>query len=87
MSLELKLFGDLKIKSPISEKRRGYPAISKSDLSKAKTGNDLIKLYDINRAEIGHFFLNGKFAKLEDKLRDGDSLTVFPRNMVMPCFY
>lgn len=87
MSVELKLFGDLKIKSPISEKRNGYPAILKSDLSKARTGKDLIKIHGINRAEIGHFFLNGKFAKLEDELRDGDSLTVFPRNMLMPCFY
>lgn len=87
MSVELKLFGDLKIKSSISEKRRGYPAILKSDLSKARIAKDLIKVYGINQAEIGHFFLNGKFARLGDELRDGDSLSVFPRNMLMPCFY
>lgn len=80
MSIELKLFGDLRKKA--DPKITGtLPLRIKINDSEIMWVADILRKYMIEDDEVSHIFVNGIYAGLKKKVKNGDKVSLFPRNM------
>ncbi|MFX1309681.1 MAG: MoaD/ThiS family protein [Promethearchaeota archaeon] len=80
MSIELKLFGDLRKKA--DPKITGtLPLRIKINDSEITWVADILRKYMIEDDEVSHIFVNGIYAGLKKKVKNGDKVSLFPRNM------
>jgi molybdopterin converting factor small subunit len=69
MRVTIKLFATLR-QGRFSEEEREYPA--------GTTTGHIIEELGMSAEEAALIFVNGRHAKVEDELHDGDTLAVFP---------
>jgi len=83
LSIHIKLYGELKDKL----KEQGYSAgtPSTTDLKKDEIEivSDILKKLNIDRSEISHIFVNGKYCGLGKDVKDGDRIGLFPKKMAL----
>lgn len=80
MPIDLKLFGDLRKKA--DPKVSGtLPFRLKIDDSGIIWIADILRKFSIEDDEVSHIFVNGRYAGLKKKVKSGDTVSLFPRNM------
>ncbi|MFX1411064.1 MAG: MoaD/ThiS family protein [Promethearchaeota archaeon] len=80
MSIDLKLFGDLRKKA--DPKVPGtLPLRLKINDPEITWVADLLKKFMIEENEVSHIFVNGIYAGLKKRVKPGDKVSLFPRNM------
>ena len=82
MTIKVKLFGDLRKKSKqeISGTSSLKLEINNSEINKIL---DVLKIFTIEEEEVSHIFVNGRYAGLRKNVVDGDTVSLFPRNMAL----
>jgi molybdopterin converting factor small subunit len=80
MPIRVKVFGDLrkKIKPNI---KGSLPLKFNIDENDAERVSDILNKYNIKEHEIIHIFVNGRYSGLTKKVKDGDTVAIFPINM------
>lgn len=81
MTIQVKLFGDLRKKAHQKEVFGGAPIILRIDASKTNTVSDILKTLNIKESEVSHIFVNGKYSGFRKNVRRTDLVALFPRNM------
>ncbi len=82
MPIYLKLFGDLRkkadpnIKGSLSLKLE----INDSEISNVQ---GILRKFNIDDNEVYHIFVNSVYAGLKKNVKDGDKVSLFPRNMAL----
>ena len=82
MPILVKLFGDLR--------KKAHPDITgslplKLNISGASLVrvSDILKKYNIEENEVTHIFVNGSYSGFTKKVKNGDIVAIFPRNMAV----
>jgi molybdopterin converting factor small subunit len=80
MSIDLKLFGDLRKKA--DPKILGTLSLRlKINDSEITWITDILRKFKIEEDEVSHIFVNGRYSGLKKKVASGDKVSLFPRNM------
>ncbi|MFW9968774.1 MAG: MoaD/ThiS family protein [Candidatus Odinarchaeota archaeon] len=80
MPIDLKLFGDLRKKADL-EIPGTLPLRLKLNDSEIIWVADILRKFEIEANEVSHIFVNGIYAGLKKKVKSGDTVALFPRNM------
>jgi len=80
MSINLKLFGDLRIKAEPNVSGT-LPLRLKIDDSEIMWVADILRKFKIEDSEVSHIFVNGRYAGFKKRVKPGDTVSLFPRNM------
>jgi molybdopterin converting factor small subunit len=82
MPISLKIYGDLrkKVDPTISGTLSLKLEIEDQEISWVA---DILKKYKIGDNEVSHIFVNGIYAGLKKKVKSGDKVSLFPRNMAL----
>ncbi len=80
MSIDLKLFGDLRKKADpkVSGTLPLRLKISDSDITWIA---DILRKFNIEDDDVSHIFVNGRYAGFKKRVINGDKVSLFPRNM------
>ena len=80
MPIQLKLFGDLrkKVEPQISGTMSLRLQLNDLDIIRVF---DILSKFNIEESEVSHIFVNGRYAGFRKKVRYGDTVALFPRNM------
>jgi len=81
MTIQVKLFGDLRQKIQEKKVTGGASIILNIDDPKIETVADILKKLSIEESEVSHIFVNGKYSGFSKKVKDSDLVALFPRNM------
>ena len=82
MSVTVKLFGDLR-KKGAHEVTGGVPKLSTITSKGLTTVSDLLTHLNIKHSETSHIFINGVYSGFSKTIKDGDCISIFPRNMAL----
>ena len=82
MPIRIKLFGDLrkKVKPDI---KGSVPLKFNIDDNGIERISDIFKKFSIEANEVIHIFVNGSYSGLTKKVKNGDIVAIFPRNMAV----
>jgi molybdopterin converting factor small subunit len=80
MSITVKLFGDLRKKGS-TDITGGLPRLITINNKGLATISDLLEYLNIKQRETSHIFVNGVYSGFSKKIKDGDCIGLFPRNM------
>ncbi|MFX1451941.1 MAG: MoaD/ThiS family protein [Promethearchaeota archaeon] len=83
MSLQVKLYGDLKKKVKHKKVDVGAPTTLNIKDESIEIVTDILKKLGIRESEISHIFVNGKYSKLGRKVKNGDRIGLFPKRMAL----
>ena len=83
MTLQVKLYGDLKEKVQNKSTFVSAPTTVSIDNKNVITVLDILKKLVINETEISHIFVNGKYSELGRRVKNGDRIGLFPRRMAL----
>ncbi|MFX0186151.1 MAG: MoaD/ThiS family protein [Candidatus Hodarchaeota archaeon] len=83
MPLQVRLYGDLKEKAKQQSIDVGVPITLNIEDKGIKTVLDVLKKLIIEKTEISHIFVNGKYSEIGRRIRDGDRVGLFPRRMAL----
>jgi molybdopterin converting factor small subunit len=80
MTINVKLFGDLRKKADpnISGSLPLRLKINDPDISWVK---DILRKFKIEDEQVSHIFVNGIYAGFKKRVKSGDTVSLFPRNM------
>lgn len=81
MSVKVKLFGDLKKKSPKQTENIGAPTILTIENTGIERVMDIINKLSIEESEVSHIFVNHKYSGFRKSVKAGDTVALFPTNM------
>jgi hypothetical protein len=81
--LEIHLYGHFR--SLVPDSCASEDTILKLDFQEGEIFSNLIQRLGLSRDELGDCFINGKIAKPNMRLHDGDRIGLFPFNMVLLC--
>ncbi|MFX0022299.1 MAG: hypothetical protein ACFE9S_08220 [Candidatus Hermodarchaeota archaeon] len=81
MVIKLKLYGDLREKFPQKYNKMGTPVTLDIKSDGIKTVFDILKKFNITNDEISHIFINNKYSGIENQVKEGDRVGVFPKRM------
>ncbi len=82
MPIDLKLFGNLRKKA--DPKITGTLSLRlKIDDPEITWVADILRKFKIEDSEVSHIFVNGIYAGLKKKVKPGDKVSLFPRNMAL----
>jgi molybdopterin converting factor small subunit len=81
MSITVKLFGDLRKKTCTNDLTGGIPSLITINNKGLATISDLLEYLNIKQSETSHIFINGVYSSFSKKIKDGDRIGLFPRNM------
>jgi molybdopterin converting factor small subunit len=82
MTIQVKLYGDLRKR--VSPEISGTASILLDlDESEIKYVIDALNNINIEADEVGHIFVNHRYAGLRKSVKDGDTVALFPRNMLL----
>ena len=82
MSVTVKLFGDLR-KKGATDFTGGTPKLTTITRKGLATVSDLLTHLNIKPSETSHIFINGVYSGFSKTIKDGDSISIFPRNMAL----
>jgi molybdopterin converting factor small subunit len=80
MPIRIKFFGDLRKKVEPGIKG-SMPLKFDLDHNGIDRISDILKKYSIEEKEVIHIFVNGRYSGFTKKVRNGDIVAIFPRNM------
>ncbi|MFX1316203.1 MAG: MoaD/ThiS family protein [Promethearchaeota archaeon] len=83
MVLTVKLYGDLREKSKQPEFEMGKPSTLRIESNGIQTIFDILNKFNIEKNELSHIFVNGKYCGLGKKVSDGDRIGLFPKRMAL----
>jgi molybdopterin converting factor small subunit len=83
MTILVKFFGDLRKKVNPDKISGGLPLIIQLESNDIETISDILKKYSIQPEETHHLFVNGGYSGFNKKIRDGDRVAIFPKNMAL----
>ncbi len=82
MPINLKLFGDLRKK--VDPNITGTLSLRlKIDDPEILKVQDILRKFSIDSSEVSHIFVDGIYAGLKKNVKDGDKVSLFPRNMAL----
>jgi molybdopterin converting factor small subunit len=81
MTIQVKLFGDLRKRDPKVEVIGGSSTIVTLDESHIERVSDILKKLNIEETEVSHIFVNGKYSGPRKKVQNSDIVSLFPKNM------
>jgi molybdopterin converting factor small subunit len=81
MAIQVKLYGELKKKTNQANDDTSKPHTVKIVNEGINTVFDLLDKLGLEQSEISTIFVNGKYCGPGKKLKDGDRIGLFPRNM------
>ncbi|MHA2196443.1 MAG: MoaD/ThiS family protein [Promethearchaeota archaeon] len=80
MSILLKLFGDLRKKAKHDIK--GSMSLRLNiETSQVERVIDIARKFNIEEDEVCHIFVNGRYSGFTKKVKEGDIVALFPKNM------
>ena len=82
MPIRVKIFGDLRKKVQPGIKG-SLPLKFSIDDDGIDRISDIFKKYSIEENEVIHIFVNGRYSGLTKKVKNGDIIAIFPRNMAV----
>lgn len=81
MPIQVRLYGDLRKILPQHNYSKGAPSVIDIDGTEIKLVSDIFKKIGIEESETSHIFVNRIFSGLLKKVKDGDRVAIFPKNM------
>ncbi|MBY9014307.1 MAG: MoaD/ThiS family protein [Candidatus Lokiarchaeota archaeon] len=81
MTILVKIFGDLRKKIEGSKISGSLPLNLHIESDEIETIADVLNKYAIEKEETSHLFVNGSYSGFNKKLKDGDRVGLFPKNM------
>lgn len=81
MAILVKFFGDLAKKVSQKETSIESPFSLKIETQGIEYIADILKKYSIEKSETSHIFVNGVYAGFRKRVKDGDRVGIFPKNM------
>jgi molybdopterin converting factor small subunit len=82
MTILIKLFGDLRKK--VDPNIIGsMPLKFNIESTVVDRVSDIFRKYNIEDNEVIHIFVNGRYSGVTKKVKDGDIVAIFPRNMAV----
>ena len=79
MSIQIRLYGDLRKKVQQQSDDDGAPCII--NIENEGTVSDILKKLSIEESEVSHIFVACKYSGISKKIRIGDRVALFPKNM------
>ncbi|MFO7794964.1 MAG: MoaD/ThiS family protein [Promethearchaeati archaeon] len=84
MNVRVKIFGNLKKKLDLKDDGAGIPTIINIEFENdSAIIKDLFDKLSLDIEETSHIFVNGDYAGLKRKIREGDTIAIFPRDMAL----
>ena len=83
MPILIKLYGKLRENVRVVDLERGLPVTLNIELSNVHFVYDIVEKFAISEDELSHIFVNGKYCGIGKKIRDGDRVGLFPKNMAL----
>jgi len=84
MSIQIRLYGDLRKKvQQQSDDDSGAPSIINVEKEGIETVSDILKKLSIEESEVSHIFVAYKYSGISKKIRIGDRVSLFPKNMAL----
>lgn len=81
MTIQVKLFGDLRKITQQKITSEGSPVILDVDNTEITYISDILKKLNINENEVSHIFVNHRYSGFHKKVENGDLIALFPRTM------
>jgi len=81
MTVHLRIFGDLRKKVQQNLEPGAAPLTLNLNSSEVKTISDILEKFSIEKNETSHIFVNSVYAGFSKKVKDGDRVGIFPKNM------
>lgn len=81
MTILVKIFGELQKKIEGSIDTYSIPLSKHLESDGIETIDDILNFYGIKKEETSHLFVNGTYSGLNKKVKDGDRVGLFPKNM------
>jgi len=84
MNVRVKIFGNLKKKLDLKDNGAGIPTIINVDFEQdSMVIKNLFDELDLNTEDTSHIFVNGDYAGLKRRIKEGDTIAIFPRDMAL----
>ena len=80
MSIQIRLYGDLRKKVQQQSDDDGAPSIINIENEGIETVSDILKKISIEESEVSHIFVACKYSGIGKKIRIGDRVALFPKN-------
>jgi len=81
MTILVKIFGDLRKKIEGYTISDALPLNLHVDNNGIDTIEDILNKHSIDKEETYHLFVNGTYSGFNKKVKDGDRVGIFPKNM------
>ncbi|MFX0008089.1 MAG: MoaD/ThiS family protein [Candidatus Hermodarchaeota archaeon] len=81
MPLTVKFYGDLREKIPQINNIGGAPVTLNIPSEEITSVFNILKKFNITINEISHIFINNKYSSIENQVKDGDRIGIFPKRM------
>ncbi len=81
MTILVKIFGDLRKKIKGSNVTNSLPLNMHIESNEIVTIADILDKFAIEKEETSHLFVNGTYSGFNKKVKDGDRVGLFPKNM------
>jgi molybdopterin converting factor small subunit len=81
MAIKVKLYGDLREKIPHIDKIGGAPVTLHLEIEENTTILAILNKFSIKNDEISHIFINNKYSGIQNQVKDGDRIGIFPKRM------
>lgn len=81
MPIKVKLYGDLRKKISQVRSPNGVPSTLNVEIDDIKIVLDVLSKLHINQKEISHIFVNNIYSRLEQEVKNGDRIGIFPKKM------
>ncbi len=81
MPITVKLFGDLRKKIGRETPKGGVPITLNLDSKGITAIRDILEKLAIQESEVSHIFVSGKYSGPGKKVKNGERVGLFPKNM------
>ena len=83
MPILIKLYGKLRENVKDVDLEKGLPVTIKIEDTSIHAVYDILEKFAINEDELSHIFVNGKYCGIGKRVKNGDRVGLFPKNMAL----
>ena len=83
MPILIKLYGKLRENVKDVDLEKGLPVTIKIEDTSIHAVYDILEKFAINEDELSHIFVNGKYCGIDKRVKNGDRVGLFPKNMAL----
>jgi molybdopterin converting factor small subunit len=83
MTILVKFFGDLAKRLSQNKEEIKNPLDLEIEIERIEYIEDILNKYSIEKDETSHIFVNGTYSGFKKRVKDGDRIGIFPRNMCL----